>query len=52
MVVVDPVNAGKGKAERIHRQGGKDGEQARHAGLFGHLELKHHNGDDDRDDAV
>ena len=52
VVVVDPVDADLDEGEQVEEDGGEDGAQASHAILRRHLELEHHDGDDDGDDAV
>jgi len=51
-VVVDPVDGGEGEGEEIEEQRGDDGAEAGRAVCVGNLELEHHDGDDDGDDAV
>jgi hypothetical protein len=59
VVVIDPVDADEGKGDGIDGQGGDYGEDTGEidleaGGAFGvrDLELEHHDGDDDGDDAV
>jgi len=52
MVVIDPVDASEGVGERIDGERGSDGAEAGESILVRDLELEHHDGDDDRDDAI
>jgi hypothetical protein len=52
VVVIDPVNAGEGEGEQVDGERGQDGDEAGEAEVVRNLEIEHHDGDDDGDDAV
>lgn len=52
IVMVDPVNPDLHEGEQIEKDGRQRRAQAGEAVGARHLELQHHDGDDDRDDAV
>ena len=52
IVVVDPVDAGEGERDQVDGERRQDGQEAGGAIGVRHLEVEHHDGDDDRDDAV
>jgi hypothetical protein len=52
VVMIDPVDAGEDEGEQVDGEGGKDGDQASKTEVVGDLEIEHHDGDDDGDDAV
>src|SRR3954469_5956378 len=53
MIVIDPVEPGVSKREKIHSQRRGNGtDECLGAGFPWHFELQHHNGDDDGDHPV
>ena len=51
-MVIDPIDAGEGEGEDVDEEDGKDGMDAGDAVRMRDLELEHHDGDDDGEDAV
>jgi hypothetical protein len=52
VVVIDPVERSEGEGDRVDTEGGEYGVKTGDAILMRNLELQHHDGDDDSDDAV
>src|SRR3546814_15000805 len=52
VVVVVPINADIDKAQYIAQQHGYDGKQRGERRRMGYFQLKHHNGDDDRQHSI
>ncbi len=52
VVVVHPVNGDVQKAEHIANEHGQEGQQCGPLGAFRNLEFQHHNGDNDRKNAI
>src|SRR5579884_1694413 len=52
MMVIVPIDRHIGEAQHIGRKARRHAAQRRPVGAMRYLQFKHHDGDDDRDDAV